>query len=34
MWIHMLEHALLHSLEETLKLIPFLFVTYLLMEYL
>lgn len=34
MWIHILEHVLLHSLEETLKLIPFLFFTYLAMEYL
>ncbi len=34
MWIHMLEHVLLHSLEETVKLVPFLFLTYLAMEYL
>ena len=34
MWIEILEHVLLHSLEETVKLIPFLFLTYLAMEYL
>lgn len=32
--IHILEHVLLHTLEETLKLLPFLFLTYLAMEYL
>lgn len=31
---HILEHVLLHTLEETLKLLPFLFLTYLAMEYL
>lgn len=34
MWSEMLEHVLIHSLEETVKLIPFLFLTYLAMEYL
>ena len=32
--LHLLGHALLHALEETLKLLPFLFLTYLLMEFL
>lgn len=32
--LHILEHALLHTLEETVRLIPFLFLTYLIMEYL
>lgn len=32
--IHILEHVLLHALEDTIKLIPFLFLTYLGMEYL
>ena len=32
--LHLTGHALLHSLEETLKLLPFLFLTYLLMEFL
>lgn len=31
--LHILEHALIHSLEDSLKVLPFLFVTYLLMEY-
>lgn len=34
MWIHILEHVLIHTLEDTAKLIPFLFLTYLGMEYL
>ncbi len=34
MWIHMCEHALMHALEDTVKLVPFLFLTYLGMEYL
>lgn len=32
--IHIFEHVILHTLEDTLKLIPFLFLTYLAMEYL
>ena len=32
--LRLLGHALLHALEETLKLLPFLFLTYLLMEFL
>ena len=31
-FLHLAEHALLHSLWETLKLLPFLYLTYLLME--
>ena len=31
---HILEHVLIHALEDTIKLVPFLFVTYLGMEYL
>ena len=31
--LHVLKHAFLHTLEESLPLIPFLFLTYLLMEY-
>ena len=31
---HMIMHALEHTLEDTIKLVPFLFVTYLVMEYL
>lgn len=34
MWIHMLEHVLLHTLDDVVKLMPFLFLTYLGMEYL
>lgn len=34
MWIHILEHVFLHTLEDTVKLFPFLFLTYLGMEYL
>lgn len=34
MTFHMIEHALEHSIEDTIKLIPFLFLTYLAMEYL
>ncbi len=34
MWIHMFEHVLIHTLEDTVRLIPFLFLTYLGMEYL
>ena len=34
MWIHILEHVVVHTLEDTVKLIPFLFLTYLGMEYL
>ena len=30
--LHLAEHALVHSLWETLKLLPFLYLTYLLME--
>ena len=33
-FFHLAGHALLHALEETLKLLPFLFLTYLLMEFL
>ncbi len=32
--LHLLQHAVLHTLEDTLKLLPFLFLTYLLMEFL
>lgn len=32
--IHTLEHALMHTLEESIRLLPFLLVTYILMEYL
>lgn len=32
--VHLAAHSLLHALEETLKLLPFLFLTYLLMEFL
>lgn len=32
--MHILEHVLIHTLEDTIKLIPFLFLTYLAMEYL
>ena len=32
--LHALEHSVLHALTDTLKLIPFLFLTYLLMEFL
>ena len=32
--IHILEHVLMHTVEDTLKLVPFLFLTYLGMEYL
>lgn len=31
--LHILEHALIHSLEDSIKVLPFLFITYLLMEY-
>ncbi len=31
---HLLGHSLLHTLEDTLKVVPFLFLTYLLMEFL
>lgn len=34
MWIHILEHVFMHTLEDTAKLLPFLFLTYLGMEYL
>lgn len=34
MWSHVLGHIFLHTLEDTLKLIPLLFLTYLGMEYL
>lgn len=34
MSIHILEHVFMHSLEDTIKLFPFLFLTYLGMEYL
>lgn len=33
-FLHLFGHALLHTLEDTLKLLPFLFLTYLLMEFL
>lgn len=32
--LHILEHVLMHALEDTIRLIPFLFLTYLGMEYL
>jgi preprotein translocase subunit YajC len=32
--LEIITHVLLHSLEETVKLLPFLFLTYLLMEFL
>ena len=32
--IHILEHVLMHTLEDAIKLLPFLFVTYVAMEYL
>ncbi len=31
-WLHLLLHVFLHSLEDTARLLPFLFLTYLLME--
>ena len=34
MWIHILEHVFMHTLEDTVKLLPFLFLTYWGMEYL
>lgn len=34
MSLHMLEHAFMHSAQDTIKLIPLLFLTYLAMEYL
>ncbi len=33
-WLELILHSLLHSLEDTLRLLPFLFLTYLLMEFL
>lgn len=32
--LHVLEHAVIHTLTDTLKILPFLFLTYLLMEFL
>lgn len=32
--LHLLEHVFVHTIEDTVKLIPFLFLTYLVMEYL
>jgi hypothetical protein len=33
-FFHLLEHSVLHTLEDTAKVVPFLFLTYLLMEFL